>query len=103
MNVELLIFLGTGFSLFKRKHQCRSCGKFHCGDCLNTFDISNLGVSGPKICKFCYPTYDKQSKAPAKGVVSPGKARICVVGFSASAHYTRYGSTWITKITCQGQ
>jgi len=77
------------FGLFLRKHHCRSCGKLHCADCLNSFDIPNAAITVPKICKSCYPSFDKMTGAPAKGPVPAGLLRICVAGYGASPHYSR--------------
>jgi len=79
---------GSSFGLVKRKHHCRSCGNPHCAECLDTFSIPNPGVTVPKICKTCYPTYDKMQGAPTRAPLST-LPRLCVVGYSLSPHYKR--------------
>eukprot|EP01119_Soliformovum_irregulare_P000489 TRINITY_DN1033_c0_g1_i1.p1 TRINITY_DN1033_c0_g1~~TRINITY_DN1033_c0_g1_i1.p1 ORF type:complete len:423 (+),score=99.05 TRINITY_DN1033_c0_g1_i1:65-1333(+) len=46
-----------GFSLFKRKHHCRACGKIYCDDCTKkTTKILNLGYdeNPVRVCDGCY-------------------------------------------------
>jgi len=79
----------SSFGILRRKHHCRACGKLNCADCLDNFKIPNTGVTGPRICLACYPTYDKLAGEPARGPVPAGITRICVAGYGASPHYTR--------------
>jgi len=53
-------------------------------------------VSAPKICKNCFPAYNKQIGEPAKFPLKKGETRICVAGYTASPHYTRANNCAIT-------
>eukprot|EP01116_Phalansterium_solitarium_P008623 TRINITY_DN22564_c0_g1_i1.p1 TRINITY_DN22564_c0_g1~~TRINITY_DN22564_c0_g1_i1.p1 ORF type:complete len:461 (-),score=135.17 TRINITY_DN22564_c0_g1_i1:174-1505(-) len=46
----------THFTLFKRRHHCRHCGKVHCDACSKrTATLSNLGYDVPeRVCDDCY-------------------------------------------------
>jgi hypothetical protein len=48
----------TKFTIFKRKHHCRKCGRCVCADCapkLNTRPILEWGIQNPvRHCKECY-------------------------------------------------
>jgi len=57
---------GTEFSLFKRRHHCRACGKVYCSRCCEkTTKIKNLGYEEEpvKVCEGCF------SSASQGGVV----------------------------------
>jgi len=58
----MCMICGTSFSVIKRRHHCRNCGKVVCGSCSSQKRvIPGLDLSKPeRVCKFCYDLLEIQ-------------------------------------------
>jgi len=70
-NAKVCAFCSSGFSLVKRKHHCRNCGRTACDTCSTKEAlIPAFGFTQP--VRVCNPCYDVLSRPPGgKGPESP--------------------------------
>ncbi|XP_065069859.1 zinc finger FYVE domain-containing protein 16-like isoform X1 [Rhopilema esculentum] len=57
---------GLKFTVVKRRHHCRACGKVLCSNCCNMkADLAYLGYKSSRVCQACYEILSKaQSLSP---------------------------------------
>lgn len=58
-KVKSCIISGHDFTLLRRKHHCRKCGKIFCHDCITKLDYQGINE---KICILCKQEYLKYRK-----------------------------------------
>ncbi|XP_043245707.1 rab GTPase-binding effector protein 2-like isoform X1 [Amphibalanus amphitrite] len=51
----------VGFSLSKRKHHCRHCGKIYCADCVNRTVPSGPSGTMARVCEVCHTLLNRDS------------------------------------------
>ncbi|XP_037091000.1 rab GTPase-binding effector protein 1-like [Pollicipes pollicipes] len=61
------------FTVSRRKHHCRHCGKIYCADCLNKAVPSGPSGTMSRVCEVCHTLLNRES-APYFSTEAPGVA-----------------------------
>lgn len=71
-NAKNCSFCGAGFTLVKRKHHCRNCGKTACDACsVKEAAIPAYGFATPvRVCSPCYETLTRPAEKPSTNSTS---------------------------------
>lgn len=73
-EVASCMLCASGFTLTKRRHHCRSCGKVICGDCSRKkLLLLNVDKSPVRVCDYCYNSLagPREEKKDAEGASRP--------------------------------
>ena len=89
------------FSMFKRKHHCRSCGNIFCHNCSSKTAMTTAGPRPVRVCDDCYSKLGKFEGLPASmtsdldsaSVVDPEGASPSKPAAPSSASFCA-GSSW---------
>ena len=58
----------AAFTMLKRRHHCRSCGKVVCGECSGSRVMLNVMGASKRVCTLCYHEIQRQTDAKRNGL-----------------------------------